>query len=332
MLIMSLRFSIFNALFLAALLLGVLPFARAQSAGPEQQILFTTPEGQVVTNAPVPATQAPQPEAPSDFPSESSTLSVLNEPSPVAAYPRPAPIFVPQNNDTFDPMDPFGERKRMKLSTTAEIMHVPTMAQIFGISQSDVFNDGQTNRLTAGNLNSNILYSADTPSDEQSAEDATWQKILAGRTGANASSENQLVADKKKNSPGIWSDIFNAPPEDNSLFGNQDRNPNEIVAPISADSTATAQPAWASFLAQPIVPPPPSQTISSSDSSFDSPFAPSRTSSSLATLPQLPVTPSAPGQTYNNNSTPTPPPSWEPKPAPWLSPVPPLGTMAQRKF
>lgn len=322
---MSFHWATWKSLFLAGFTLGALAVAQAQSAGPGQQILFSTPEGEIVSNTAAPVVQAPESQEMADLP-DGAPVSAFNVRLPQVVYPAPEPIMVPRGSMTDsrsmeDPLDPMGQRKILSFLTPAKIMGVPTAQQIFGLPDSgagnilknaaSMPNEGSTNILSGG---------------EASSEGPGWAKILAENAGQNTSDSS-----KAEKSHGLLEGFFNGPPED-SLFGNQDKNPASSGFGTSlADETASGQSPFDSSLAAATRA---NSSPNSSPATLNSSLNPSSPfslpqSSSLGTLPPLPTLPSVPGQ----NFTPLPaPPSWEPKPAPWLSSVPPPGTMQPRKF
>jgi hypothetical protein len=337
---MSPRFAPWKSLLLAGLALGFCPLAQAQKAAPApvvhprpavdpgQPIVFSSPDGQVVSNVPLPAVQAPQPQESPSF-SDQSVVSIFNQQLPVETLPSPMPIVVPHDNGLLlNSTDP---RKPLSLMTSSQIMKVPSMEKIFGLPERD--SSGQTNYWFAQNQNqnqtTNVYASGETTFDARA-----WQKIMDGKTDAGATNGNDggiFGSSLAKNSPGVLSAIFNTSPDD-SLFGNQDKkNDPTVFDQIQAAATVPQSPLDSSLMGAMASAPAAAPATSPLDSPFNSqsPFALPK--SSLQTMPQLPTLPVAAGQNYNSTPPPAAP-SWEPKPAPWLSPVPPLGTMAQRKF
>lgn len=342
---MSPRFARFKGLLLAGLLLGFFPLTHAQAvppatvthprvvADPGQPIIFSSPDGQVVSNAPLPAVQAPQPQELPSFPDQSS-ISIFNQQLPGDTLPRPVPVVISHDNGLLNSTDP---QKRLSLMTSAEIMKVPTMEKIFGLPErGSIGAGGQTNYWFAQNQNANPNQTTNLYASGETTFDAqAWQKIMDGKTDAKATNGNDggiFGSSLAKNSPGILSSIFNTSPDD-SLFGNQDKKDDPTVFDQIQAAQATASPSQLdpSLIGAMASVPAPAPVASPLDSPFNSqsPFALPK--NSLPTMPELPTLPVAAGQNYNSTPQPVTP-SWEPKPAPWLSPVPPLGTMAQRKF
>ncbi len=325
---MIFRLATWKSLFLAGFMLGALPWALAQSAGLGQQIIFSTPEGEIVSNTAAPVVQAPESQEMADLPDGApvSVLTLFNVHLPQPAFPKPGPIIVPQeymqnSRSVEDPLDPMGQRKALSPLTPAQIMGVPTVQQIFGLPDSSVGNSLKNPALVQNTGSTNILSAG-----ESSSESPAWAKFLANNAYQNASDSS-----KTEKSHGLLEGLFNGPP-DNNWSGNQDKNTAASGFGSSlADETASGQSPFDSFLAAAT---PASSSPNSSPAVLNSGLNPpslfSLPQSSLGTLPQLPTPPSVPGQNFY--SPPPAPPSWEPKPAPWLLPVPPPGTLQQRKF
>src|SRR5580698_7141173 len=130
---MSSCFAKYKALLLASLVAGLCSLAQAQpvhapAASTGQQILFSSPDGQIVSNTPLPAVEAPQSRELADAP-DASPFSILNHQLSVSALPSPSPMPMPiiVSHESTGMQNPMDERKRMGLLTPAEIMKVPTM-------------------------------------------------------------------------------------------------------------------------------------------------------------------------------------------------------------
>ena len=320
---MSFRLADSKRVFLIVLMLSLCALAQAQSAGSGQPILFTTPQGQVLSNSAVPVAEAPEAEEPADLPAM-APVTFFHAPLPQAPLlPAPAPVIAPQGRNA-DPMDIMDPHKALRVMTPAQIMGVESPRQIFGLPDSNQKDKDPFATDTGENGgNTNIIYSGDSSSD-----DPTWAKFLAEN-----GDEHATASGKTGKSHGFLDGFFNGSPGD-SLFGNPDKNAADGFGPSQADQTVAGQSAFDSSLAganseSSTLPPPAPEPAPSSGLNQPSPYALPQ-SSSLATLPQLPSPPSLPGQNFN--SPPPTPPSWQPKPAPWLSTVPQPGTMPQRKF
>jgi hypothetical protein len=328
---MSFRLAHGKSLFLAGLILAGGEAVQAQTNGLGQQIVFSTPEGQIASNSTVPLTEAPHPREMMDLPAEAPVSFDPQMPQPVFA--TPSPMIMSQINPArnIDPLDPMNPQKTLKAPTAAQIMGVQTVRQIFGLPDSANQNQQKNPALALiGNKNSDTSTTNIISSDESSAEDPTWAKILAENEDQNLPGSTRTTK-----SHSLMEGFFSGPPSDDSLFGNQDKNaaangfgpsqPDNTVADSSAFNSSLAGSALGSSLSTPAMPEATANTALSAPSPFTLPQ-----NSGLSTLPQLPTAQSLPGQNYN--VSPPPPPSWEPKPAPWLSPVPPAGTMEPRKF
>lgn len=321
---MSFRFEKWTGPLFAGLILCLSPLVQAQPGDSGQQIIFSTPDGKTVPNAPLPATQAPQPEELSSFQSDfqaGSPFSSFDQQLPGASFSAPAPTPIPRDSM----QNSRDERERMGLLTPAEIMHVPTMEQIFGLPERNTAADSQTNLMSSENQGTTNILS----SDESSSLESSWQKIFNSNSGANASTNESIFDSRTTNdSSGILTEIFNNPrdKENNSLFGAPDGNAGGTAFGVSQQSdpnsfsstrTATANTAYYS------------STFNSGPNS-QSPFAVPKTST-MDPLPQLPRVPTVSGQD-NNNNAPQPTPSWAPKPPPWLSPVSSFGNNPAARF
>jgi hypothetical protein len=316
------------SLFLTVMLAGTFAGAQSQSAGQGQPIVFSTPEGQIVSNAAVSVAQAPEPEEPADLPVQAPD-SFFSPPVPRTALPAPMPFVMPpedsQNSSEANSMDPMDGQKTMSISTPAKIMNVPTVRSIFGLPETTAANglrgpaimgsaenDGTTNIISSG----------------EASDDPAWAKILAGNGEGNTTDSGN-----PEKSHGLLAGFFNGPPDD-GFFGNQDKSAvGSGFGPSQPDGTTEGQSPFDSSLAiatptsSGFTPPAPDASVNSALNT-SSPFTLPQ-SSSPQTLPQLPTLPTVPGQSF---STPASVPTWEPKPAPWLSPMPQPGTMEQRKF
>lgn len=331
---MSFHFAKWTGPLFAGLVLCLSPLAQAQSAGSGQQIIFSTPDGKTVANAPLPAAQAPQPQEQFGS-SQASPFSDFNQRMPDAMFPAPSAVPIPRDSR----QKSFDERQRMGLLTPAEIMRVPTLEQIFGLPERNTGNTamgGQTNLFSSENQTTNIISSGES-GDSSSSLESNWQKILLGNSGASASTNESIFNSRAtNNSGGLLSEIFNGRPDKDkkSFFDNDDKIGSKSA--FGSFGTASQQPNPNSF-ANGFATPSAGYAGYSSGSTFgsgqdsQSPFALPK-SSTLDSLPKLPSVPTVSGQNNYNNSTPQPVPSWEPKPPPWATSTPALGTMPQRKF
>lgn len=316
---MSFRLANWKSLFLAVLMPGAFAWAQARPAQTGQPILFSTPEGQIVSNSAVPLAQAPGPVERAEMPGENSPYT-FHPPPPFdyLTYFPPPPI--PKD---LQPVDP---QKTLSVITPAQIMDVPTLRQIFGLPETSTM-DGQKNPdamgLAENVAGTNIIFSG------EASEDPTWAKILAENGDENAQDSG-----KAEKTHGWLDGLFNGPPDDN-VFGNQNKNAaGGDFGPSPADETAAGEPPFDSSLtgvtpaSAGLAAPVPGAAVNSGLSS-PSPFALPQ-ASTLESLPQLRALPGVPGQNFN--FPPPAVPSWEPKPPPWLLSVPPPGTVQPPTF
>ena len=265
----------------ACLTLGVLPLALAQSAGPGQQIIFSSPEGGTVSNVLPPVVQAPAPEESAD-PSATPSVSIFQSLDPTPSTPLIVMVSRPKPQKTEDP------EKSLKLLTPAQVMGVQTIQQIFGMPDRDSLRLGGSTNSTGGGGNTNYTYS-----DESSSDDSQWAKFLSENLGENTSSSNQTG-----NSQSMLSGFFASTPH-RGFFDSQDQSADDTAFGASpAAGPAAPSLGWDSF-AQPAVTPEAGspQNVSSfgSGAGSQSAFAlPKNTAPE--TLPQLPSLPS-PGDT-----------------------------------
>jgi hypothetical protein len=315
---MNFRFATLKALVSAGWVAGFCLVAKAQS-GSEQSILFSTPDGQSVSNALLPAATAPgTPQALPDLPDSAPSSFTFTPPQTGQKLPHSQPVLTRRNNSQDEDI-----RKRMGMQTPAEVMGVPSLQELFGLPKTKTTNslaqrpygNGATNMLTAGNT---------------AASDANWAKILSANSDAFNSTK---IADSNSLSGGF----FDNPNRDSLIHGKKTGDDFDTSSFARAD---VRQPVWDSAvqIASPAnvpgytpnaapAPAPPAFSAPSQDS--QSPFALPKVGSLETTMPHLPVLPSV--SRPNPSSQPAAP-SWSPKPPPWLDTMPPLGSMAQRKF
>lgn len=316
---MSFGFTNLRAWFFTGLMLGVLPLALGQSAEPGQQIIFSSPDGQIVSNA-LPATlQATQPQQPANVPETPVPADIFKSFDPTPP-PHPTAIWVSDRK----PQDAEDNQNPLKHVTPAQIMGVQTIEQIFGLPERDG-TGAMTNSSSDENQNTNYIYSGDS-----SSGDSQWTKLLSDNLGGNTSGSNTT-----RNSRSTLGGFWDAAPR-RSFFDNHDKSAGETGFNSSPAGGPVAQSlGWDSFQ-QPAATP--DAADSQPVSSLNSTFSPGLNSQSAFALPKsspeaLPQLPSLPGSSSQNYNAPRPvTPSWEPKPPPWLSPVPQPGTLQDRKF
>jgi hypothetical protein len=321
---MSFRPVIFKAFFSAGLMLGFCLAAKAQSP-PEQAILSTTPDGESVSNTLLPAVQMPgQQEAP-DESDEQSTFSFPSMPQQRFATPMPLSRQSPEDAKDMDEL-----RKSMGIQTPAELMGVPSMRSIFGLPEH-----GVTNSTSYTGTETNSLLSADdmqsgqsdmakilsTDSDPFGSTKAENSNSMASGFFDNTSLNDNLFQEKKR-------DDFNSP--DFAQIAAQQQQQEQQLE----DNNSSAQivtPLTTPIFSPDIAPAPTVAAAPDFNLNSPSPFAlPRPAMDSLPTAPQLPTLPGIANQDLAPSQPATP--SWAPKPPPWEDSVPPLGTMAQRKF
>lgn len=315
----------------ACLLMGIPLIARGQSSVGEEPILITSPDGQTVSNALLPAAQSPQPRQPSEFSSETPSVT-FGRPYPGEALPQPGPVLIRQKQNRLgDADDP---RKQMGVMTATEIMGVPSVRQIFGLPESN--GAYPTNNAFARNTNTNSLMT-----EQIAADDSSWAKVLVngGDGDAARSARTDPLA-------GIFTEIFSSQPNENAFSSFGKKAPTSMTGPRSSYSLRQQQSSLqqdlaaldASSQAPETTMPARDSYAMKGDSSLDSLFSAGLNSSfdspehkALQTALQLPEPPTVLGRREDSLSKPAPP-SWAPKPPPWLLSGPQLGVMPQQKF
>lgn len=325
---MSFRILDVQALLLAGLLFGLFPAAKAQSNGGGQHILFSSPDGRITSNAPLPMAQAPEPQETPNLPDGEAATPQFSGPPPVPMFFEPPPAM--QQDDARsrnDPQNPTDFRKQMGLLTPAQIMNVPSAEQIFGLAEKPT--EPQKKPAQSQNAATNDL-----------APDATaiigqpgWaNKAWPGDTEKGVQSSNTT-----EKASGLFDGFFDTARSDD-VFGNHSaRNPDALSGPSQASQAAPQQSPWGSQLTMSDFAPsaPAAEAVpngftptgpSSPDWTSQSPFTPPQVST-LDTLPKLPALPSLQPQNDPFNHA-APAPTWGPKPPPWTQPQTPLGTPA----
>jgi hypothetical protein len=327
---MSFRLVKFYALFLAGLLPGIPLWAQTNSIQAEQPIIFSSPDGEVVSNALLPIVQAP----------ESSALANAMEDAPESiVFPHPplrrlyGSALMPSKQKNTSLLDEDG----ISLSTPSQIMGVPTLADIFGLPKPYATFKQKKNKDNKDTEDADNASSEDGSQTNSNSEEASWQKILSGNVDQSA------FAPGKPKSPRVSTGFFDSTPTEASGKSLQDKYQaqDDSVFGSSAFNQTPAEPTSFNLPAQVsqtiVSAPAPALVISPNAPSFDpafnqglnsqSPFALPQ-SATLGTLPQLPALPVAAFQNYS--APPSGAPSWAPKPPPWLSQTPQFGTMDQR--
>jgi hypothetical protein len=338
---MSFRLVKFYAVFIAGLLPGISLLAQTNSIQAEQPIIFSSPDGETVSNALLPVIQSPASSRFADMPSEVPESIAFPHP-PVRKLYGSARMPTRQKN-TQSLLDEDGTG----LSTPSQIMGVPTLADIFGLpkpyatytQKKNKDKDAQNPQDTEDP--DNASPEDGSPTNSNSAE-ANWMKILSGNVDQSA-----FAPDKPK-SPRVSTGFFDSTPTtdasgkslqekyqalDATVFGSSPFDQTPV------DQSALNQSAQASQTIAPVSIPASAPAISPSVSSFDSAFSQGLNSQSPFALPQsaslgmLPQLPALPVTTFQNNvAPPAAAPSWAPKPPPWLSQTPAFGGIGQGKF
>src|SRR5215469_17131526 len=86
--VMNFRIAVVEALLLACLICGLFPAAKAQSAAGAQHIVFSAPNGQITSNAPLPMAQAPEPREAPNLPAGQTAIHEFSAPMPAT------PMFI----------------------------------------------------------------------------------------------------------------------------------------------------------------------------------------------------------------------------------------------
>lgn len=327
---MNFRFADCHTLLLACVLFGFLPMAKAQSPGAGQRIVFSSPDGQITSNAPIPMVQAPEGRQAPDLPSGQVTVHDFAEPVVAPLYPQPLPLLPrpdDQNQDDFrGSMD---VRKEMGALTPGQIMNVPTEEQIFGLPEKSLNNQKEPWQLDNENPATNDLaFGTNSLFAEPS-----WAKLWTENAPKSPESSNTT-----ERASGFFSKFFDSAQNDDG-FGNHNANNGDETVFGSGQPAAQQQSSWDSGLASGGLTPPPSAAAasasdftspsgSSSGLTAQSPFTPPQVTT-LDTMPKLPSLPSLPGQ-KGQLTQPASTPSWAPQPPPWTQPQTPFGTPVQQ--
>ncbi|HEV2330358.1 MAG TPA: hypothetical protein VGY56_16370 [Verrucomicrobiae bacterium] len=325
---MSFRLADLQALLLVCLVFGLYPAAKAQSTGGGQRILFSSPDGQVTSNAPLPMARAPEPQETPNLPAGEASAQ-FSVPAPPMILPPPTALQqnnVQNRNDFLDPTD---FRKQMGLLTPAQIMDVPTPEKIFGLAEKPAQPQKKPAQSQIQNAATNNLASDSTAIFGEPA----WGNSWTGDTEKGMQSSNTT-----EKASGLFDRFFDTARRDD-VFGNHTSGSGnaDIIfgQPQSQSQSAGQQSSWLSQLTSDVITPsaPATEPVrssftlpgsSSSDWTSQSPFTP-RPVETLGTLPKLPALPSARPQN-GQLSQPAATPSWGPKPPPWTQAQTPWGT------
>jgi hypothetical protein len=327
---MSFRIADAKALLLAALVGGLFTAVKAQSTNGGQHILFSSPDGQMMSNAPLPMVTAPEPREMPDSAAGEADFHPFSPPMPGPIFSQPSSMLPPtsaaKQDDFRNSMD---VRKQMGMLTPAELMSVPTPEQIFGLVEKPA--DSQKNATQTDHGATNV-FGFDTTAITAAPE---WTKAWTDDTGKSPASSNTT-----ERASGFLGGFFDNTRNDNRFdgrFGSHDAGSSGTL--FGQSQPAGQQSSWDSGLvngdntprssgpdnafnhfASPGISP-------GSDFASQSPFVPQQMST-MGTLPQLPTLQSLPGQN-DKFSQPAAAPSWGPKPPPWTTPQTPWGTPIQ---
>ena len=317
--------------------MSCLSLAQAQPApthniGAEQPIVFSSPDGESsISNALLPAAHAPLPADMQDYPGaapDSFEPPQLDDPT----FPRQAPTLVPQQKDQglTEDQDQGEGQGHVRLKTSAEIMGIPTLQEIFGLPKPDP-DQKDRSRQNVQNVDTNSIYSDDGTTGSSSSDDARWQKILSGNNERYA-----FGADKVQSATNMMSSgFFGSTPGDNFFKSHEKSWDDTAFGSTPVDQTLTLPSQPDSLGLTPANGPGLAQSFSPVNSSFGSGLNPQSPfelpkSTGFETPPQPPAVPNFKGQ--NDVASQPATPSWAPKPAPWLSPVPQTGIEEEHPF
>jgi hypothetical protein len=323
---MNFPFAPLKALVIAGLMAAFCFLARAQTNS-EQSILFSSPDGQSVSNALLPSARAPgTSEGLPDLP-DAQPGSMFSAPELQQRMPLPQRTL-PHKKNSGDEMD---IRKRMGVETPAEVMGVPTLQELFGLPKPKSTNS--MSQYGGGEATGTNILS----SDSTAPSDANWAKILSADSDAfnmaKTADSNRLtgaffdsaardhLSHEKKSDDANANDDFNLSSFAQANGRQPGRSPWDAAVQIAAPASV---PGYAPN------PTPAPSGFSASSLNSQSPFTLPKISTPETTMPHLPTLPGISGQSPPAAQPATP--SWAPKPPPWLDTTPPLGTMAQRKF
>ncbi|HEY1788052.1 MAG TPA: hypothetical protein VGJ73_07850 [Verrucomicrobiae bacterium] len=328
---MSFRIADVEALLLAGLICGLFSIAKAQSTD-GQHIVFSSPEGQITSNAPLPMVQAPEAQDSASLPSGELPGHQFSAPTPPPMFFQPPPML-PQDNPRIhdDFRDPMNVRKGIGDLTPAQIMNVPTAEEIFGLAEKPDGPQKRPGQLDNGETN---IFASDT---NAIFAEPGWAKAWSDDPGKSPGAFDTGSSNTTARASGFFGEFFDSARNDNRIsgrFGNHDaNNPDTLFSP---SQSASQQSSWDSGLTSGTMTPTAHAsgsvpinfaapaTVSSSIFASQSPFSPPQ-ANPLDTLPQLPTLPTLPGQN-SKSFQPATTTSWAPKPPPWTVPQTPLGT------
>jgi hypothetical protein len=332
---MGIRFSNIKLFLLGVAVAFTLPSEAQQGSQP---ILFSSPDNgsaadlKDVTGSSTPdlndAFQAP------------SSFSVNGSGAAPSAPAIPAPSA--SEGDTLQQM--LDNRKNWVFMTPAEILGVDTPEKILGIPDRNAF--GQRQNLTAIERFAERQMQGGTKA-LQSGDSDSWWNSHNRNNSPNASLPNIISSDLGNSSPVMNMNSFVTAPKD-SLFAGQSANAGQQKLSLPLQTSAIAQqtamdPDPFKELLEPVQTPTPLPSATPVDhylgNSSDPIFGPEKNDGAGASFTPLNseiATPTGltplPGIAAQISTQPQTPPSWAPKPPPWLLQGPQLFEMPQRKF
>lgn len=342
---MSFQFADIKILLLVALALSLFGVAKGQTpqsprpqpAGGGQSIVFSSPDGQTTSNAPIPMAEAPEPQPTPDLPAQNVSVPHFSgPPTPWLALPQGA--MQQQNAENRDnSQDPMNLRKLLGGLTPAQIMRVPSPEEIFGLVQKPA--DAQKKPWQTDNNFGNGPTNTPAPDISAIFAEPRWAKTWTGDMKINPGSLESSNSTEKTS--GLLGGFFDTARND-TVFGSHDAGSQDTLSapsqpgapqsPWNSDFTSSSfAPPISSDDAAPTKFPMPSAPASSTGLGSQSPFAVPQ-ASRLDTLPKLPALPSATRQDDQLARPATSASSWGPKPPPWTQSQTPFGTPVQFKI
>jgi hypothetical protein len=342
---MSFQLADVKALLLAALALSLFGAAKAQTPqaprpqpnGGGQSIVFSSPDGQTISNAPIPMAEAPEPQETPDLPSQNVSVPHFSGP-PTPWFALPQAAMQQQNAENRDNLqDPMDLRKQLGGLTPAQIMKVPSPEEIFGLAQKPA--DTQKKPWQTDNNFGNGPTNTPAPDISAIFAEPSWAKTWTGDMKKKPGYLESSNSTEKTS--GLLGGFFDTARND-TVFGSHDAGSQDTLgapsqpgaqqSPWDSDFTSSsfATPI-SSDDAAPTKFSMPSATTSSAGLGSQPPFAVPRVSS-LDTLPKLPALPSATRQDDQLVQPTTSASSWGPKPPPWTQSQTPFGTPVQFKI
>lgn len=317
-----------------------------------QAILFSTPAGdESLSNTP-----ALEPRSPdlSGFANSVQIPKLNYNPAPDAEMPRP-PVVSPSELQALQKQ--LDRQKNWALMTPAEIMGVPTLENIMNVPEQDANGEPkdqsllerymarQENQQTTTNGPSGYGFNSVNSGLKRTAPDgAQFGASRSFYPGGNPPAANPPLMDQfLQRSP--WNGNASGP-NGNSAWSKTFGPPTPAASTKPSQQQIAADEQFQKLLevrSSPVARPPAPDLYASSPEKSSSPVlgqpAPNPLGTAFTPLSSGIVMPIGlrplPALTANQNDTPalTPvAPEWKPKPPPWMSQAPQLGSVPQRKF